>query len=178
MSVRTLSQALVDVQEALSRKKASVFISSGPDGNTKNLGALAVGAPSAIRTKNGFTFSLGLTQERLTDIRDACNELLFGDLGSACDKSGEPIAGGYGGGKSIKELHEETVEWLARLHIGDIAVATECGQRIGVSEGEAARIAQRAYDSLSADSKERAKKDAKALLQQIMGRLVGAEPKS
>lgn len=79
-----LNESQVDgikrINDSIGRRKGAFAItrtdrSAGAMGLTAPFN-LALGAPTAVRVSGGMMVSLGLTAERVRDLRDACDALL------------------------------------------------------------------------------------------------------
>jgi hypothetical protein len=70
---------LRDIIDSISRKKGNFVVAHTPTDDVafaKNPFTIAVGSYVAVRAGGGFIISVGLSREKLTKLRDWCNELL------------------------------------------------------------------------------------------------------
>ena len=66
---------LLPILDSISRRKANFGVCVAPQGTGQPFW-LQAGSFQAVRVNGGFVVCMGLTRERLTELRDDCNALL------------------------------------------------------------------------------------------------------
>ncbi len=87
--ILTMQEAAASIVDSFKRGYAAFYVTRGPPGDLRNVAMLQAGSINAVRVQKdaakGTVLAMGLTRERLLNLRDTCDEILKeldGDLPS------------------------------------------------------------------------------------------------